>query len=412
MNFSTPVASAKVRRSRTASARKPARMIQPASRLFADQEDGAVFEPAHATGLLPAQYLRALIEQSREIQALELIRPDQIQPASLDLRLGGSAWRVRASFLPGEEASVREKIDAFAMHRFELDERGAVLEKGCVYIVELMESLSLRKRTSAIANPKSSIGRIDVFTRLITDHGTEFDRVRPNYQGPLFAEISPRTFSILVRRGDRLNQIRIKRGSPLPSDDAMRRLHEEHGLVGGLEPEEIRRGIPITVDVAGSGEGSLIGYRARKHAGLIDLRRLRHYDPRDFWHRLEASRDRALVLDPDEFYILASREAVRVPADHAAEMLAYDTAMGEFRVHYAGFFDPGFGHAEAGGDGTRAVLEVRSHEVPFVLEDGQRVGRLIYERLIARPDRLYGEGIGSSYQLQGLALSKHFKDSA
>jgi dCTP deaminase len=410
MNFSPRVASGRVQRSRTARAPKPARMIHPASHLFADQEEGALVEPAHATGLLPAQYLRALIEQSREIQALDPIGPDQIQPASLDLRLGGSAWRVRASFLPGEEASVREKIDAFAMHRFELDERGAVLEKGCVYIVELVESLSLRKRTSAIANPKSSIGRIDVFTRLITDHGAEFDRVRPNYQGPLFAEISPRTFSILVRKGDRLNQIRIKRGSPPPSDDAMRRLHEEHELVGpGLEPEAIRKGIPITVDVAGSGEGSLIGYRARKHAGLIDLRRLRHYDPRDFWHRLEASRDRTLVLDPDEFYILVSREAVRVPADHAAEMLAYDTAMGEFRVHYAGFFDPGFGHAEAGGDGTRAVLEVRSHEVPFVLEDGQRVGRLIYERLIARPDRLYGEGIGSSYQRQGLALSKHFR---
>jgi dCTP deaminase len=384
-------------------------MIHPASPLFADQE-GAAFEPAHATGLLPAQYLRALVEQSREIRALEPIEPDQLQPASLDLRLGARVYRVRASFLPGAGATVQDKIDALAMHQFELDDAGAVLEKGCVYIVPLLESLALKKRTSAIANPKSSIGRIDVFTRLITDQATEFDRVRANYHGPLYAEISPRTFSILVRKGDRLNQIRIKRGTPLPSDDAMRRLNERDGLVQpALERDDIRQGVPITVDLAGAGMGSVIGYRARKHAGLIDLRRLRQYAPADFWHVLRASEARALVLDPGEFYILASKQAVRVPADHAAEMLAYDTAMGEFRVHYAGFFDPGFGHVDAGGEGTRAVLEVRSHEVPFVLEDGQRVGRLVYERLIARPDRLYGEALGSSYQRQGLALSKHFR---
>jgi dCTP deaminase len=395
-------------------------MARTEPNLFTDDDDlpGSL----HPTGLLPAQHLKALIEHRREIQSLVPIEPEQLQPASLDLRLGATAWRVRASFLPGEAASVRDKIDAFAMHQFELSDAGAVLEKGCVYIVELMERLALRRRTSAIANPKSSIGRIDVFVRLITDHGGEFDRVRANYHGPLYAEISPRTFSILVRQGDRLNQIRIKRGTPLPSDDAMRRLNERDRLLAsGLEADEIRKGVPITVDLAGRGAGEVIGYRARRHAGLIDLRRLRHYQPDDFWHLVRASRDRLLVLDPGEFYILASREAVRVPADHAAEMLAYDTAMGEFRVHYAGFFDPGFGHPDAGGAaegespaddrGTRAVLEVRSHEVPFVLEDGQRVGRLIYERLVARPDRLYGAGIGSSYQRQGLALSKHFRQS-
>jgi dCTP deaminase len=390
-------------------------MADPGPHLFAADAD----EPAdalHATGILPSQHLRGLIEHSREIRALAPIEPEQLQPASLDLRLGANAWRVRASFLPGAAATVQDKIDAFAMHRFELGTAGAVLEKGCVYIVELMEGLALRKRTSAIANPKSSIGRIDVFVRLITDGGLEFDRVRANYHGPLYAEISPRTFSILVRQGDRLNQIRIKRGSPLSSDDAMRRLHEHDPLIADLERDEIRKGVPITVDLAGAGPGEVIGYRARKHAGLIDLRRLRHYAPDDFWHHIHATHDRLLVLDPGDFYILASKQAVRVPADHAAEMLAYDTAMGEFRVHYAGFFDPGFGHPEAGGaeadaGGTRAVLEVRSHEVPFVLEDGQRVGRLIYERLIARPERLYGTGIGSSYQRQGLALSKHFRNS-
>ncbi|HYZ25514.1 MAG TPA: 2'-deoxycytidine 5'-triphosphate deaminase [Geminicoccaceae bacterium] len=385
-------------------------MAYASSALLFEDRESTELEPRHGTGLLPAQHLKALIEQSREIRATVPIEPDQLQPASLDLRLGARVYRVRASFLPGAGATVQAKIDALAMHQFDLDDAGAVLEKGCVYIVPLLESLALKKRTSAIANPKSSIGRIDVFTRLITDRGTEFDRVRPNYHGPLYAEISPRTFSILVRKGDRLNQIRIKRGTPLPSDDAMRRLNERDGLVQpALEREDIKQGVPITVDLAGTGPGAVIGYRARKHAGLIDLRRLRHYAPGDFWHVLRAAETRSLVLDPGEFYILASKEAVRVPADHAAEMLAYDTAMGEFRVHYAGFFDPGFGHAEAGGEGTRAVLEVRSHEVPFMLEDGQRVGRLVYERLIAKPDRLYGAGIGSSYQRQGLTLSKHFK---
>ena len=395
-------------------------MARTAPNLFAEDADDPSPDGMHATGLLPVQHLRGLIEHSREIRSLVPIEPGQLQPASLDLRLGATAWRVRASFLPGEDATVQDKIDAFAMHRFELTEAGAVLERGCVYIVELMESLALRKRTSAIANPKSSIGRIDVFVRLITDRGAEFDRVQANYHGPLYAEIAPRTFSILVRQGDRLNQIRIKRGTPLSSDEAMRRLNQREDLVDpGLDHDAIRKGVPITADLAGAGEGAVIGYRARRHAGLIDLRRLRHYEPNEFWHLVRASRDRLLVLDPGEFYILASKQAVRVPADHAAEMLAYDTAMGEFRVHYAGFFDPGFGHPDAGGadaggadsdgEGTRAVLEVRSHEVPFVLEDGQRVGRLIYERLIARPDRLYGAGIGSSYQRQGLALSKHFR---
>jgi dCTP deaminase len=367
-------------------------------------------ETGHATGVLPVQQLRAMAGQAREIRALERFEAAQFQPASLDLRLGRRAWRVRASFLPGSSATVRERTGAYAMHAFPLDEAGAVLEKGCVYVVELMESLDLRKRTSALANPKSSIGRIDVFVRLLTDHGREFDRVRPNYQGPLYVEIAPRTFSILVRPGDRLNQIRIKRGAPLPSDEAMRRLHERDDLVRpGLEPDDIRNGIPITVDLAGEGEGAVIGWRARKHAGLLDLRRIAHYPPEDFWEPVHAVPSRALILDPDDFYILASRAAVRVPPDHAAEMLAYDTAVGEFRVHYAGFFDPGFGHSDAGADGTRAVLEVRSHEVPFVIEDGQRVGRLIYERLTARPDQLYGEAIGSSYQRQGLQLSKHFR---
>lgn len=352
-------------------------------------------EAAATAGLLPVQYLRTLIERDREILAAEPIEPEQLQPASLDLRLGKQAFRVRASFLPGANASVQEKIDQFAMHAFELGDEGTVLEKGCVYIVELMESLALNAQRSALANPKSSIGRIDVFTRLITDHGVEFDRVRSGYQGPLYAEISPRTFSILARKGDRLSQLRIRGGhATQPTSDTTN------------DRDEI--GVPVTVDLGDGAQEGIIGYRARKHAGLIDLRKLAHYDVQDFWHPLRARKDRTLVLDPDEFYILASKDAVRIPPDQAAEMLAYDTAIGEFRVHYAGFFDPGFGHAEANAEGTKAVLEVRSHEVPFILEDGQRVGQLIYETLAERPEQLYGVEIGSNYQRQGLRLSKHF----
>jgi len=372
------------------------------------------------TGLLPSQMLREAVALGREILSPEPIGDDQIQPASIDLRLGEIAYRVRASFLPGAKASVRDKLDLLSMHRIDLT-AGAVLEKDCVYIVPLLEYVALRSRTSGFANPKSSIGRLDVFARVITDHGTEFDRIREGYKGPLYAEISPRSFSILVRSGSSLVQLRIRRGSPPFSDTALRRLHQEVGLVeaspGTLSAREaIRDGLAFTVDVAGGKRSGVVGYKARRHTDLIDVDRIHHYDPRDFWepvyaHRGPGSRG-GIVLDPHDFYILASREAVVVPPDHAAEMLPYHTFVGEFRVHFAGFFDPGFGTAETGGAGSRAVLEVRSHEVPFLIEDGQILGRLVYERLIARPDKLYGRDIGSSYQSQGLALSKHFKKFA
>jgi dCTP deaminase len=365
-------------------------------------------ESDRSTGLLPSQLLREAVAQGRELLSPQPIGDDQIQPASIDLRLGEIAYRVRASFLPGARASVRDKLDLLSMHRIDLTQ-GAVLEKDCVYIVPLLEYVSLRKRTSAAANPKSSAGRLDVFARVITDYGTEFDRVREGYKGPLFAEISPRAFSILVRTGSRLVQLRIRRGSPGFSDTALRRLHEEVGLVEGTGgPKTIRNGLAFTVDVAGDKATGVVGYKARRHTDVIDIDRSFHYDPRDFWEPVYSHRGDGIVLDPNDFHILASREAVVVPPDHAAEMLPYDTFVGEFRVHYAGFFDPGFGAVESGGAGSRAVLEVRSHEVPFLIEHGQIVGRLVYERLITRPDKLYGATIGSSYQRQGLALSKHF----
>ncbi len=378
-------------------------------------------EPADAdrsTGLMPSQMLREAVAVGREILSPQPIGDEQIQPASIDLRLGEEAYRVRASFLPGVRASVRDKLDLLSMHRIDLTQ-GAVLEKDCVYIVPLLEFVALRKRTSALANPKSSIGRLDVFARVITDHGTEFDRVREGYKGPLYAEISPRSFSILARTGSSLVQLRIRRGSPAFSDTALRRLHDEVGLFElrpGETParEAIRDGLAFSVDVAGDRESGIVGYKARRHTDLVDVDRVHHYDPRDFWEPVHAHRGPGptggIVLDPHDFYILASREAVVVPPDHAAEMLPYHTFVGEFRVHFAGFFDPGFGTSETGGAGSRAVLEVRSHEVPFLIEDGQVLGRLVYERLIARPDKLYGRAIGSSYQSQGLALSKHFKE--
>jgi dCTP deaminase len=372
------------------------------------------------TGLLPSQMLREAVALGREILSPQPIGDDQIQPASIDLRLGEVAYRVRASFLPGSRASVRDKLDQLSMHRIDLT-AGAVLEKDCVYIVPLFEFLSLRKRTSAAANPRSSIGRLDVFARVITDGGTEFDRVREGYKGPLYAEVSPRAFSILVRTGSRLVQLRIRRGSPAFSDTALRRLHEEVRLLeapaGALrEREAIRNGLAFSADVAGDEATGIVGFKARRHTGVIDVDHMSYYDPREFWEAVYAhpgpTKRGGIVLDPNDFYILASREAVMVPPDHAAEMLPYDTFVGEFRVHYAGFFDPGFGVPEIGGAGSRAVLEVRSHEVPFLIEHGQILGRLVYERLIARPDRLYGSPIGSSYQRQGLTLSKVFKPFA
>ncbi len=358
------------------------------------------------SGVLPSQVLRAAIEDG-QIWSNDGIPDAQVQPASLDLRLGGRAFRVRASFLPGPDAAVDDKIDALAMHEIDLSGPGAVLEKGCVYIVPLMESLELPETVSGIANPKSSTGRLDIFTRLITDNSGEFDAVRAGYEGPLYAEISPRTFSVLVHEGSRLNQLRLRVGNAAYSDQALRDLHARVPLVNA-EANITEGGIALTADLEGD-ENGLVGYKARHHADLIDLDLIDHYDPQDFWEPIHARPGQGLVLNPDDFYILVSREAITVPPDHAAEMVAYDTLVGEFRVHYAGFFDPGFGHAGSGGAGSRAVLEIRSHEVPFMLDHGQVVGRLVYEPLTALPDRVYGVDIGSSYQKQRLKLAKQFR---
>jgi dCTP deaminase len=376
-------------------------MAQP-STLFTPADDGDL-QRGHSTGILPASHLRGMIQRGR-IQALKEFEDVQIQPASLDLRLGPVAWRIRASFLPGPDATVKQRIEQLALHQIDLT-KGAVFEAGCVYIVPLLESVALPYRVSGVANPKSSTGRLDVFTRLITDRAKEFDRIEPGYEGPLFAEVSPRSFSILVREGSRLNQLRLRRGSPPFSDTELKRLQEEQGIVAG--DADISNGIALTVDL--KGWDGLVGYRAKRHAGLIDVDKPGVHEVGDFWEQVRARPDATVVLDPNEFYILASREAVSIPPEYAAEMVPYNPLVGEFRVHYAGFFDPGFGYSGAGGAGSRAVLEVRSHEVPFILTHGQIVGRLVFERLTEPPERVYGQGLGSNYQGQGLKLSKHFR---
>jgi dCTP deaminase len=378
-------------------------MAQP-STLFSPADDG---EPqrGHSTGILPASHLRGMIQRGR-IRALREIEDGQIQPASLDLRLGSTAWRIRASFLPGPDATVKQRIDQLALHQIDLT-KGAVFEAGCVYIVPLLESIALPSRMSGVANPKSSTGRLDVFTRLITDRAKEFDRIEPGYEGPLYAEVSPRSFSILVREGSRLNQLRLRRGSPLFTDADLKKLQDEQGIVAG--DADISNGIALSVDLNGAGWNGLVGYRAKRHAGLIDVDKSGVHDLADFWEPIRTRPDATMVLDPNEFYILASREAVSIPPEYAAEMVPYNPLVGEFRVHYAGFFDPGFGYSGAGGAGSRAVLEVRSHEVPFILTHGQIVGRLVFERLTEPPERVYGQGSGSNYQGQGLKLSKHFR---
>jgi len=331
----------------------------------------------------------------------------QIQPASMDLRLGQRCWRVRASFLPGPDRAARRRIDSLSLHEIDLS-RGAVLETGCVYVAELMESLALPAEVAASANPKSSTGRIDVFTRVIVDGGSAFDQIPAGYRGPLYAEISPKTFPVLVRSGSRLSQIRFRSGQPRLDDATLAALDTEAQLIaGGRHP--IAGGVAVSVDLAGFTPDGLIGYRGKRHTGVIDVDRVGVHRIADYWEPLMREETRALVLDPSEFYILASREAVHVPPGYAAEMVAIDPNVGEFRVHYAGFFDPGFGHAAAGGHGARAVLEVRSHNVPFIIEDGQIVGRLVYEKMAEQPRVLYGADLQSNYQAQGLKLSKHFR---
>jgi dCTP deaminase len=356
-------------------------------------------------GILPAQAIRAMISAGA-VKLAEPLATGQLQPASIDLRLGAKALRVRASFLPGPGGKVADKLKDLTLHEIDLSS-SAVLETGCVYIVPLLESLALPPAISASTNPKSSTGRLDVFTRVIADGVTAFDQIPAGYKGPLYAEICPQTFPIVARKGSKLSQIRFRVGNPRESDAALTKLQAQDMLVSGAKAD-ISDGIALSVDLTGDKAG-LVGYRAKRHTGVVDVDAPGSCAILDYWEPIHARGAKRLVLDPDQFYILASKEAVHIPPTHAAEMMPFNPLVGEFRVHYAGFMDPGFGHAAAGGHGSRVVLEVRSHKVPFILDDGQIIGRLVYERMVEVPEMLYGRDLGSNYQAQGLKLSKHFK---
>jgi dCTP deaminase len=367
--------------------------------------------PQRAHGILASQGIRSFISDGYLVSQIA-VTEEQIQPASLDLRLGPIAFRVQASFLPGPNESVMQKVKNLEMAQLDLRE-GAVLERGCVYIVPLLEELHLPRDVYGKANPRSSTGRLDLFTRLICDRGTEFEMVPGGYSGPLYAEVAPRTFSVRVRQGTRLNQLRFVRGKAQSADRVLTALAREEVIVyneeGAPARPRIDRGLKLSIDLAGDGSDGLVAYRARPHTPVIDLGRTAHYELSEFWEPIRRVSGGWIILNPGEFYILASKERVSVPPDYAAELVAYDPAMGEFRVHYAGFFDPGFGYDIQQQMGTRAVLEVRAHEVPFLVEDGQVAGRLVYMELMERPDKTYGSGIGSAYQWQGLSVSRHFR---
>ena len=365
---------------------------------------GAPGQKISLSGILPGQIIRNMIENG-EIWSQGNILEEQIQPASLDLRLSDIAYRIRASFLPSE-GSVQEKLTELALHKIDISD-GAVLETGCVYLVPLMEALSLPERIKAISNPKSSTGRVDVFTRLICDGSHEFDKVPGGYKGHLWLEISPRTFPVIVRQGTRLNQMRFRRGNTKSSDKELKKLHIEDNIVFNGKAD-IAEGLAVSVNLKAANEDSIVGYKAKRHAGLIDLDKPNKYKIAKFWDPVFMNDESRIILDPGEFYILTSHESIAVPPSHAAEMVPFNPSIGEFRVHYAGFFDPGFGHGSSDGEGSKAVLEVRGYDVPFILEHNQIVGRLIYEKLTEFPEKFYGSSIGSNYQKQNLRLSKHF----
>ncbi len=342
--------------------------------------------------ILPSQLLSSAIED-RYIHAVNPIPQDNIQPASLDLRLDNIAWRVAASFLPASTESVMDKVKNVQMHECDLS-NGFIFEKGCVYIVPLQESLALPSYIAGRANPKSSTGRLDIFARVLTDGGDVFDDIPAGYCGKLYVEISPRTFSIRVRPNDRLVQLRLMDNRYYQKNKAPHFIPFTVDVTGGLLQEHASPFPPV------------IGWRARKHAGLIDLSLVNHYPVLDYWEPIFARKQGGIILDPDDFYILATNEEIAIPHDCAAEMLAYDTSFGEFRVHYAGFFDPGFGMGDSVK--SRGVLEVRTHEVPFLMSENQIVGRLSFTPMIDIPDKIYGVSMGSNYQGQTLKLAKQF----
>jgi len=368
-------------------------------------------------GVLPDHELRAAA-QTGWIAAAAPLSDAQFQPASLDLRLGPVAYQLRASFLPYRE-SVQDRLDSgggdLVIDRLSLAE-GATLQRGSVYLVPLLESLALPPGMRGRSNPKSTTGRLDIFTRVITDRTPRFDEIAAGYRGGLYLEISPQSFPVRVHAGASLNQLRLLVGESTTSDAALRDIYRELPLLHDDDdrPVPLARtvfndGLCMGVDLSGRTTDGIIGYRAHPNPPAVDLARVGQYDPAEFWEPIKRPGRDGYILEANRFYILVSKERIRVPPDYAAEMVVYDAGAGEIRTHYAGFFDPGFGYGDGSVLGTKVVMEVRAREVPFLVYDGQISFKVWFERLRSRPARVYGVGLGSSYQHQTLSLSKHFR---
>ncbi len=373
-----------------------------------------------APGVLPYQALRAAVED-RWISSPVPFGEAQFQPASLDLRLGAVAYQLRASFLPFSQTVLSRLEPAGAGERELVIDRvslegGATLQRGSVYLVPLLESLALPAHVRGRCNPKSTTGRLDIFTRVITDGTPRFDEIGAGYRGPLYLEISPQSFPVRVHAGHSLNQLRLMSGDTALSDAELAALYRQTPLLYDADDRPIplervvfNDGLGMGVDLSGRDTGAVIGYRAHPNPPAVDLARTGEYDPAEFWEPIKLPGRDAYILEANRFYILVSKERIRVPPEFAAEMVVYDAGAGEIRTHYAGFFDPGFGYGDGSVLGTKVVMEVRAREVPFMLYDGQTSFKVWFERVAARPDRLYGIGLGSSYQHQTLTLSKQFR---
>jgi dCTP deaminase len=373
-----------------------------------------------ARGVFPSQMIAEAIKSGWIASSEGELPAQSIQPASLDLRLGDVAYRLRCSFLPDDEP-VESALRRYEMGRIDLaGGAGGILEQNRPYLVPLVEQLDLPPDVSAKANPKSSTGRLDIFTRVITDNSFMFDEVRRGYRGRLYLEIVPRTFTIRLHPGLSLNQLRLMRGHTGLADDEIRQLHAatpllyRNGVALTAGQIAVSNGLFMGLHLGREAGQEVIGYRAKENSELIDLSKTDHYAVRAFWEEVlsEGSKHGArIVLHPEKFYLLLSQDSVAIPPEYAAEMTAYDPTSGELRTHYAGFFDPGFGYDPeiSAFTGSRAALEVRAHDVPFAVEHGQNICKLSFERMIEPPDRLYGYALDSNYQGQEVALSKHFK---
>jgi dCTP deaminase len=367
-------------------------------------------------GILPTRWLREAATDDIIFTERYKIPEANFQPATLDLRLGETAHRLRCSFLP-DSSSVMEKLADLGMEEIDLRD-GAILERNRPYLIPLIEELRLPEYIQAKTNPRSSTGRLDIFTRVITDHSHKFDEVTAGYHGRLYLEVVSRSFTIKVQTGLSLNQLRLFKGDPRCQPGEVRQLHREQpvvlahgGQIGQLSEPGDDNSVNLGVDLIGHPSG--VGFRAKKNSNLLDLSRRNYYDPGDYWEAVLAEKTNRIVLEPEEFYLLTAAESVRVPPDYAVEMTAFDPSSGELRTHYAGFFDPGFGFGDNGKmAGVQPVMEVRAHDVPFMIEHGQKVCTLTYEKMLEAPDKLYGPKIGSSYQGEGLVLSGHFKPTS